>query len=63
MVKPLRLFKLLIVLTLTLPLPLFAQSASGDALVSSPIAVLVGVIIVLGLMLLLRVHALLGLCF
>lgn len=53
--------KILLLSAATLPLPLFAQATSQSPLVSSFTAVLIGVVIVLGLMLFLRVHAFLAL--
>ncbi len=61
MIKPKRLGNVLLTLGLLLPFSLLAQSTNTVAVVSAPVAVLVGVILVLGLMLFMRVHAFLAL--
>ena len=61
MIKPKFLGTLLLTSCVLIPSSLVAQSTSSSAMVSAPFAVLVGVILVLGLMLLMRVHAFLAL--
>ncbi len=61
MINPKRLGTLFLITGIIIPLSVGAQSTNSNAIVSAPIAVLAGVILVLGLMLFLRVHAFLAL--